>query len=288
MASERMARRATAWAGLAAAAVALLAAPLTARAQAEPWWVPVGLRGHAVSAVRVELGRLAVDVEGLGQMQSADAGATWQPIFERHGLVAPPPVPGDWQVCAGRAGHVTASGACQPDPGSPQLAAPGTAGHQPLAALPDSSGRVVALGSDGVVWRRAADGTWARALLLLNQDALHGPPRVTGIASFTAPLTTAVYLATDGYSVLESTDGGDDWIRANPGLPDGVLAVTTDDARRAVYAATRDGLWVHHLQATPAPPVYAAQDLTWRWLATAGVCLAAVAAAVGGMLRLLR
>ena len=286
MASERTARRA-ALAGLAAAA-ALLVAPLTARAQAEPWWVPVAFGGHTVSAVRVESGELAVEVDGEGQMQSGDAGATWQPIFERHGLVAAPYVPGAWIVCDGRAGRLDASGSCRPEDGGPRLVRPTTAGHEPLAALPDGSGRVVAVDGDGVVWRRAADGTWARALLLLNQDALHGPPRVTGIVAFTAPLTNAVYLATDGYSVLLSTDGGEDWIRANPGLPDGVLAITADDAHRAVYAATRDGLWVHHLQPTPAPPVYPAQDLRWRWLATAAVCLAAAGGAVGGMMKLLR
>ena len=285
MASERTARRAAVAALVAAAAFAL--APLAAQAQGEPWWVPVGFRGHTVTAVRVQSGRLAVAIDGEGQMESGDAGATWQGIFERHGLVAPGPVPGAWQVCDGRAGHVAAD-TCRPDPGSPSLVAPTTAGHEPLAALPDGSGRLVAFDAEGVVWRRAADGTWARGLLLLNQDALHGPPRVTGIAAFASPLTDAVYLATDGYSVLLSTDGGEDWIRANPGLPDGVLAVTADDAHRAVYAATRDGLWVHHLQPTPAPPVYAPQDLTWRWLATAAVCVAATAAAVGGMLRLLR
>jgi photosystem II stability/assembly factor-like uncharacterized protein len=286
MASERTARRA-AWAGLAAAATLLLA-PLAVQAQSQPWWAPVAFAGHTVSAVRVESGQLAVDVAGLRQMQSGDAGTTWQPIFERHGLVAAPPAVGAWQVCDGRAGHVDAAGACHPDPGSPRLVAPTLAGHSPLAALPDGSGRLVAVDDQGVIWRRAADGGWARALLLLNQDALHGPPNVTGIAAFTAPLTDAAYLATDGYSVLLTTDGGDDWIRANPGLPDGVLAITTDDAHSAVYAATRDGLWVHHPQPTPAPPVYAPQDLTWRWLATAGVCVAAAAGAVGGMVRLLR
>lgn len=303
MATERLRRLAAR--ALLGGATALLLAPVAAHAQApgpartpqaqatqppaaEPWWVPVALRGRTVRAVRAAAGVLAVEMGDGSQQQSDDGGRTWQRLFERHGLVPVPPAPGAWTVCGSSAGRYDGAGTCRPEHGGPDLAGATTAGHAPLAALPDGSGRVVAVDTQGVVWRRAAGGTWARALLLLNQDALHGPPRVTGIAAFTAPLSDAVYLATDGYSVLESTDGGEDWVRANPGLPDGVLAITTDDSQRAVYAATRDGLWVHHLQATPAPPVYAAQDLTWRWLATAAVCVAAAAAAVGGMMKLVR
>ena len=164
----------------------------------------------------------------------------------------------------------------------PSAAAPG-GGHDTLAILPDGSRRAVRIEPDGTLSRSDTGGRWARALLLLNQDALHGPPRPTGIAAFTDPLSNAVYLATDGYSVLESTDGGDDWVRAGPGLPDGVLAITTDSPRRAVYAATRDGLWVHHLQATPAPPVYRGEDLAMRILGVVAVCVAAVALSVAGM-----
>jgi hypothetical protein len=138
------------------------------------------------------------------------------------------------------------------------------------------------------VWRRGADGGWARALLLLPQSAVAGPPPVTGLAAFTQPLSDAVYMATDGYSVLESTDGGDDWVRGNPGLPDGVLAITTDSPHRAVYAATGNGLWVHHLQATPRPPAYPGAELRWYWLGIAAVCAAASTLSIAGMLRVLR
>jgi len=304
MASESRALHVAAAAGLAAAA-ALLLAPLTAGAQAppapartpqanatappaaEPWWAPVAFQGRTVSDVRVDAGLLSVSVAGLGEQQSADGGVTWHAASEPGGAPVPA-APGAWQARGGRVGRVDATGTWHADPGSPRVASPSTAGHGTVAGVPGADGWVVAVDVDGVVWRRDAAGHWDRALLLLNQDALHGAPRVTGIASFSVPLSDAVYLATDGYSVLESTDGGDDWVRAGPGLPDSVLAVTTDAPRRAVWAGTTDGLWRHHLQPTPAPPVYAAQDLRLRWVGTAAVCLAAAGVALGGMLRLLR
>jgi hypothetical protein len=159
--------------------------------------------------------------------------------------------------------------------------------HGPIAAPAALPGVVVAVDRDSVVWRRDAGGHWARALLLLPRSLAAGPPRVTTAAAFERiPLAAAVYLATDGYSVLESTDGGDDWIRAGPGLPDHVLGLATDDATQSVYAATDDGLWVHHLRATPAPPSYPDSALRWRWLGIAVVTLVAAAAGVGGLLRL--
>src|SRR5947209_1696658 len=132
----------------------------------------------------------------------------------------------------------------------------------------------VPVAADGTGWRRAETGGWGRALLLLPAGLLAGPPAVTGVAAFDAsPVTTAVYLATDGYAVLVSTDGGDDWFRAAPGLPTGVLDIATDGAARAVYAGTRDGVWVHHLQGLPAPPVYPQQALLARWLGIAAVAV---------------
>jgi hypothetical protein len=303
MASERAVRR-LALAGLCGSIAALLTAPLNAAAQApvptrtpiatttpppgsEPWWVPVAFQGHAVTAVGVESGQITVAVDGAGQQQSSDGGKTWQPSTASQGT-QPAAVPGEWLARDDRVGRIDAAGTWQLDPGSPHVAPSTIAGHATVAAVPGRDGLVVAVDVDGVVWRRAGDGHWARALLLLNQDALHGPPQVTGLTSFTAPLTAAVYLATDGYSVLESTDGGDDWFRGGPGLPDGVLAITTDSPGRAVYAATRDGLWLHHLQATPAPPVYQGQDLRLRWIGIGAVSVVAVLLGVAGMFRLLR
>jgi hypothetical protein len=303
MASERAVRR-LALAGLAGTFTALLVLPATVAAQAplptrtpvatttprpgaEPWWVPVAFRGHAVTAVGVGSGQITVAVDGVGQQQSSDGGKTWQPGAAPQATQSAA-VPGAWQARDGRVGRVDAGGTWRLDPGSPHVAQTTTAGHATVAALPGRDGLVVAVDVDNVVWRRGGDGHWARALLLLNQDALHGAPQVTGVAGFTQPLTAAVYLATDGYSVLESTDGGDDWIRGGPGLPDGVLAITTDSPRRAVYAATRDGLWVHHLQATPAPPVYQGRDLRLRWIGIGAVSVVAVLLGVATMLRLLR
>ena len=86
--------------------------------------------------------------------------------------------------------------------------------------------------------------------------------------------------------MLISTDGGDDWIRAGPGLPDSVYSLSADSARHAVYAGTSDGLWVHVLQALPAPPAYHDAALVWRWLGIGAVTLVASAAALLGMSRL--
>ncbi|HXA28347.1 MAG TPA: hypothetical protein VN193_06325 [Candidatus Angelobacter sp.] len=302
MATERTARRLAAT-GLAVIAALLASPSVVARAQAstptstptataspqpvaEPWWVPVAFQGHAVTAVRADSGQITAAVDGVGQQRSSDGGHTWQASADPQGTQ--PAAPGAWQVRDGRAGELDATGTWHLDPGSPHVAQSTTAGRGTVAALPGYTGLVVAVDVDGVVWRRGGDGHWARALLLLNQDAVHGRPQVTGIASFTQPLTAAVYLATDGYSVLESTNGGDDWVRGGPGLPDGVLAITTDSPNHAVYAATRDGLWLHHLQATPAPPVYQGEDLRLRIFGVAAVSAVAVLLGLGGMLRLLR
>jgi hypothetical protein len=51
---------------------------------------------------------------------------------------------------------------------------------------------------------------------------------VTALAAFTQALSTTVYLGTDGYGVLLTTDGGDDWIRADAGVPENVLSPFTD------------------------------------------------------------
>ncbi|HEY0409836.1 MAG TPA: hypothetical protein VGE42_06160 [Candidatus Dormibacteraeota bacterium] len=267
MGSERW-RRALAAAPL---ALGLLAAgPAAATpSSSEPWWVPVGLRGEAVTAV-VPAGHGLLATAG-GRPRCLPApGSTAPPVCDR-----PLVHPGDgspagaprWVLRGGRVLRQGA-GAAVVDPGSPDLGASARL-LVTTAALP---GVVVAVAADGAVWRRSPAGGWGRSLLLLPRSLLAGPPAVTGLAAFqTSPVTAAVYLATDGYAVLITTDGGDDWVRAAPGLPVGVLAIATDAASRAVYAGTRDGLWVHRLQRIPGPPAYRHPALLARWLGIAAL-----------------
>ena len=166
-----------------------------------------------------------------------------------------------------------------PDPGSPDLGAGADLIASP-AALP---GVVVAVSTDGTVWRRGQDGDWKQALLLLPASLVQGVPRITSVTAFTEPLSDAIYLGTNGYAVLISTDGGDDWIRAGPGLPNSVSSLSADSARKAVYAGTSDGLWEHVLQVLPAPPAYQDAPLVWQWLGIGAITLVASAAALLGM-----
>ena len=145
---------------------------------------------------------------------------------------------------------------------------------------------MVAVGTDGTVWRRGQDGDWKRALLLLPASIVQGVPRITSVTAFTTPLSGAIYLGTDGYAVLISTDGGDDWIRAGPGLPNSVFSLSADSARRAVFAATSDGLWVHVLQTFPGPPAYHDAALVWRWIGIGAITIVASATALLGMIRM--
>jgi hypothetical protein len=169
-----------------------------------------------------------------------------------------------------------------PDPGAPHLGA----GADLIAAPAALPGVVVAVGTDGTVWRRGQDGDWKQALLLLPRSLFQGVPRITALTSFTQPLSDAIYLGTDGYGVLISTDGGDDWIRADAGLPAAVRSLSADSARHSIYAGTSDGLWVHLLQALPAPPAYRDAALVWRWLGIGAVTLVAAALTLLGMVRL--
>jgi len=217
----------------------------------EAWWVPLGFRHSLVSALSVRPdGTLLATVAGRGE-RSADGGRT----FQRLASAGPP---------------AAVDAHCPPSLGAPatlvQCAAP--------ASLP---GVLVGVGLDGTVWRRTPEGAWGRALLLLPAGGLSGVPGVTSIAAFgDSPVSDAVYVGTRGYGVIESGDGGDDWIRDDPGLPPNVVAMATDSLRQAVYAGTDDGLWVHHVQASPAPPAYAPGDLSSRRLLTALVTLVAL------------
>jgi hypothetical protein len=69
---------------------------------------------------------------------------------------------------------------------------------------------------------------------------------VTALAAFTQALSTTVYLGTDGYGVLLTTDGGDDWIRADAGA-----APSSHHRRRAVGAPAAV---VSRRRTPPRPP----------------------------------
>ena len=262
---------------LAVAPVLLLAAAPSTVHAAEPWWQPLAFAGERVSGVVAAPGTLAVDT-AQGTFVSHDNGTTFQRAT-RLPTVAPDSAAERWRIDNGTVLAAPPGGSFAPDPGSPFL---GDAAHL-IAAPAALPGVAVAVGSDNHVWRRAPSGGWATSFILLPAGGLAGIPRVTAVAAFAQPLTVAVYMGTAGYGVLVSEDGGDDWIRADPGLPENVLGLATDASARALYAATDEGLFVHHLQAFPRPPVYADSQLYLRWLGIALVALAAAAAAVLGL-----
>lgn len=278
MGSER-ARRAVGVAVATASLGLIGGAPAAPASAAEAWWAPLGLRGQAVTEV-VPAGPGLLAVAGGRPHCVALPGGPRNPVCTRrlgHPAVGSGP---RWSLQDGRVIDERAAGGSRVDPGSPDLGS----GARFLAAPAALPGAVVAVAADGTVWRRASAGGWAHSLLLLPAGLLAGPPAVTGVAAFDgSAITTAVYLATDGYAVLVSTDGGDDWFRAAPGLPTGVLDVATDGAARAVYAGTRDGVWVHHLQGLPAPPAYAQQALLVRWLGIAALALVTIVAALAAL-----
>lgn len=257
-----------------------------ARAE-DAWWSPVALQGVDVTRVSAVSDTIMVRT-GTGEtLVSSDGGTTFaaapaNTVLPPTGVVAIGSQ--RWEISSnGTVGHVanvSLRSAPLTDPGSPDLGARADLIASP-AALP---GVVVAVSTNGVVWRRGQDGDWKQALLLLPASLVQGVPRVTSVTAFTQPLSEAIYLSTDGYAVLISTDGGDDWIRAGPGLPDSVSSLSADSARHAVYAGTSGGLWVHVLQELPAPPAYQDAALVWRWLGIGAVTLIASLAALFGLL----
>ena len=273
---------------LAAAAVCAVAVcTLTTRVDAEAaaWWTRVALAGSDLSQVRADGATVIVRTRGGSTLMSTDSARSFSPVQGNPQVTVPPQTrSGDdtWIVTsAGSVLHAHGSASLAPDPDSPDL---GPGAHL-LAAPASLPGVVVAVAADGTVWRRDMAGGWGRALLLLPAGLTSGVPRITAVAAFTQPVTNTVYLSTDGYSVLLSTDGGDDWIHANPGLPDSVAALAADSASRVLYAATPDGLYMHGLQAFPAPPAYHDAALALRWLGTALVALLAAASAVVALSR---
>jgi hypothetical protein len=293
MGSDHRRRAITGITALSAVVTALLSGSAPARA-ANAWWIPVGLQGVPITrvsamgdtiTVRTGSGATLTSTDGGRTFAAAPAGTTFPPT----GVVAIGSQ--RWEIdSAGRVVHVanaSQASAAVLDPGSPDLGAGADLIASP-AALP---GVVVAVGTDGVVWRRGQDGDWKEALLLLPASLVQGVPRVTSVTAFTQPFTGAIYASTSGYSVLISTDGGDDWIRAGPGLPDTVYSLSADPISAkplhgAVYAGTSDGLWEHELQSFPAPPAYHDAQLVWRWIGIGAITLVASIAALLGIARL--
>jgi hypothetical protein len=219
-------------------------------------------------------------------LRSGNGGATFAAMAGNPPLGAPPVTAGGggtWSIDAqGHVRYARRGPAPARDPRSPGLGA----GAHLIGAVPGVPGAVVAVAADGTVWRRGQDGDWRRALLLLPAGLTGGVPAITSLTVFDRPVTEAVYLGTTGYSVLVSTDGGDDWIRAGPGLPDSVYGLASDARTRTVYAATSDGLWAHRVQAFPQPPAYRDAALALRWIGIALVALFAALVSVVVMARL--
>ncbi len=296
MGSEHRRRAIVPIAAFCALVTAFLTGGAPARA-ADAWWIPVGLQGMAVTRVSAIGDTITVRTGSGATLRSTDAGRTF--AAAPAGTTFPPAGVAAigsqrWEInSAGRVVHVanaSQASAAVLDPGSPDLGA----GADLIAAPAALPGVVVATSTDGTVWRRGQDGDWKQALLLLPASALQGVPRVTSLTAFTAtnpPLSDAIYLGTDGYAVLISTDGGDDWIRAGPGLPDSVYSLSADPISVRpllgyVYAGTSNGLWEHRLQGFPAPPAYHDAGLIWRWVGIGAVTLIASVAALLGMTRL--
>jgi hypothetical protein len=264
-------------------AVILMAVPTHARASTA-WWEPLAFADERVTGVAVSAGGLLFVTTPAGLFSSGDGGASFQlrGPAGHVALVNPSDGPTQWQVFRGTVLTAPAGVPPVPDPRSPFL---GDSAHL-IAAPAAVPGVAVAVGSDNHVWRRDASGHWATSFILLPAGGLAGIPRVTSIAAFTRPLSAAVYLGTEGYGVLISQDGGDDWIRADPGLPANVLGLAPDPSTRALYAATDRGLFVHHLQVLPRPTTYTDAQLLQKWLGIGLVALVATTVAVVGLRRL--
>jgi hypothetical protein len=290
MGSDRHRRAVTLAAALGVGLVGLMIAGTAARAAA-PWWSPVALGSVAVTRVSAIADTILVRTGAGATLRSTDGGRTFvtapaDATFPPTGVVTVGTQ--RWEIDPGgtvvHVANVAQSSTGVVDPGSPDLGA----GADLIAAPAALPGVVVAVSTDGTVWRRGQDGDWKQALLLLPASAVQGVPRITSVTAFTEPLSAAIYLGTDGYGVLISTDGGDDWIRAGAGLPDAVSSLSADSARHALYAGTSSGLWEHVLQALPAPPAYRDAALVWRWIGIGAVTLVASAAALLGMIRLVQ
>jgi hypothetical protein len=250
-------------------------AVVPARADA-PWWQLAAFPGQAVSRVAVVQGRVTALVGGEAMVQTATGFA---PASTPLPAAAASVTAGSltWSIdAAGDVLVAQSDRAPRRDPGSPDL---GTGAHL-IAAPLAAPGLVVAVSTSGTVWRRAQNGGWSVSLVLLPSTLLTGTPAVTALAAFnTSAVSAVVYLGTDGYGTLLTSNGGDGWLRADPGLPSGVLSLAADpsSAAPAIWAGTSQGLYVHRLQAIPIIPNYAGGSLTGKWLITIALCILVMA-----------
>jgi hypothetical protein len=169
MGSDRSHRAIRLTAALSAGLVVFLLGASPVRAS-DAWWSPVSLQGVDVTRVSAVGDTIMVRTESGETLVSSNSGSTFESApadtaFPPPGLVAIGSQ--RWEISAGgTVGHVanaSLGSAAVPDPGSPALGAGADLIASP-AALP---GVVVAVGTNGVVWRRGQDGDWKQALLLL-------------------------------------------------------------------------------------------------------------------------
>jgi hypothetical protein len=264
---RRLARGAALLVGVPLAATAVVSVASTPALAAAPWWQLAAFSGQTVSRVAVIQGRVTALVGSQAMVQTATGFAA--------AAAPPPPTPGTvttgsrtWSIdAAGEVMVAEGGGAPRRDPGSPEL---GPGAHL-IAAPLAIPGFVVAVSTGGTVWRRDPSGGWAVSLALLPATLITGTPAVTSIAGFnTSTVSAVVYIGTAGYGTLLTRDAGDDWVRADPGLPDDVLSLAADvsGAAPAIWAGTSQGLYVHRLQAIPYIPNYSGGSLTGKWLIT--------------------
>ncbi len=154
--------------------------------------------------------------------------------------------------------------------------APRLGSHPSVVELSD--GVLLAGDRTGLVWGLYRGG-WQPVFQLLPYGGLGGVPALTAMIS-DGP--TAAYLATAGFGTLLTPDGGYTWYRAAPPVADVVALATLGPVFSAkpsglVVAATPAGLFLHRLQALPAPPAYSGAGLEQQLLGTIWVTVGAAA-----------
>ena len=186
--------------------------------------------------------------------------------------VIPPPHAGRaWLALVdGRLWDRSAGGGWARAPGSPRF------DRQTQAVAELSTGVILVGEPGGLIWR-GDRGRWDRALQLLPYGGLGGVPQVTALVADGA---TSAYLGTEGFGTLLTTDAGYTWYRAAPSDRSisslaTVGPVFAAHAHGFVVAISAGGVFLHRLQALPAPPIYGPTSQTMELVGTAVVTLLA-------------